>query len=164
MSYLDRIERKILTGSQAAEMVSKWQQDGLNVVFSNGCFDLVHRGHIEYLSKAADLGDKFVIGLNTDQSVARIKGSKRPLVDEKSRAILLAALTFVDAVVFFDEDTPYELIKLIKPNYLVKGADYKPESIVGYDIVTANGGAVKTIDFVEGFSSTALIQKIKEAY
>jgi D-glycero-beta-D-manno-heptose 1-phosphate adenylyltransferase len=134
------------------------------VVFTNGCFDIVHRGHVEYLSLAADLGKRMVIGLNTDASVQRIKGELRPLVDEVSRAILLAAFSFVDLIVFFDEDTPYELIKTVQLDILVKGSDYAPESIVGFDIVTARGGKVETINFVEGFSTTRLIQKIVDTH
>lgn len=130
---------------------------GLKVVFTNGCFDILHRGHVEYLSKAADKGDVLVVGLNTDASVKRLKGEGRPVNNEEARAMVLASLSFVDAVVLFDEDTPYELIKAVRPDVLVKGADYKKEEIVGYDIVTSYGGTVETIPLVEGYSSTKII-------
>ena len=139
---------------------SVFRSQGLKVVFTNGCFDILHRGHVEYLSKASDMGDVLVVGLNTDASVKRLKGESRPINDEQARALVLASLGFVDAVVLFDEDTPYELIKAIRPDVLVKGADYKPEEIVGYDIVTSYGGTVATVPLVEGYSTTRLIHPI----
>jgi D-glycero-beta-D-manno-heptose 1-phosphate adenylyltransferase len=142
--------------------VKVWQQQGLKVVFTNGVFDLLHIGHITYMTKAAELGDKLIIGLNADSSVKRLKGPDRPVNSQDSRAMLLAALFFIDAVVLFDEDTPLELIKTLLPDVLVKGADYAIENIVGGKEVLANGGEVKTITFVEGFSSTSIIQKIKD--
>jgi D-glycero-beta-D-manno-heptose 1-phosphate adenylyltransferase len=129
-------------------------------VFTNGCFDILHLGHIDYLARAADLGDCLIIGLNTDSSVARLKGPGRPVNNEMARAHLLAALFFVDTVVLFDEDTPYELINTVQPEVLVKGGDYKPDEIVGSDIVRANNGKVIVIDIVEGYSTSALIQKL----
>ena len=160
MNHIVTIKDKIVHSDRASDLVNNWQSSEEIVVFTNGCFDLVHRGHIEYLSKAADLGNKLIIGLNTDASVSRIKGPERPLVDEYSRAILLAAIQFINLIVFFDEDTPYELIKKLHPDILVKGSDYKAEDIVGYDVVTGRGGKVETIDFIEGFSTTGLIRKI----
>lgn len=136
--------------------------EGKKVVFTNGCFDILHRGHVEYLSKASDCGDILVLGLNTDASVKRLKGENRPVNDEISRAIVLSGLFAIDHIVLFDEDTPYELIKSVQPDVLVKGADYNPEDIVGYDIVKAKGGEVVTISFVEGFSTTSTIEKMKE--
>ena len=132
------------------------------MVFTNGVFDLLHIGHITYMTKAAELGDKLVIGLNSDSSVKRIKGEDRPVNDQNSRAMLLAALFFVDAVVVFEEDTPQELITTLLPDILVKGADYAIENIVGAKEVIANGGEVKTINFVDGYSSTSIIQKIRD--
>lgn len=132
------------------------------IVFTNGCFDILHLGHIDYLAKAAGQGDVLIVGLNTDESVRRIKGSNRPIQDEVSRAMILASLRFVDYVVFFAEDTPYELIKTIQPHVLVKGADYKPEEIVGFDIMKARKGKVVIFDYLEGFSTTAIIKKIHE--
>jgi rfaE bifunctional protein nucleotidyltransferase chain/domain len=138
-----------------------WKSDGAKVVFTNGVFDLLHIGHITYMAKAAELGDRLIIGLNADSSVKRIKGEGRPVNDQNSRAVLLAALFFVDAVVIFDEDTPHQLITSLLPDVLVKGADYAIENIVGGKEVLANGGEVKTIDFVAGYSSTSIIQRIK---
>lgn len=163
MGHLETIRKKITAWDEAGQKVAEWQRRGESIVFTNGCFDIVHRGHVEYLAKASDLGQRFVIGLNTDASVSRLKGPSRPLVDEESRAILLAALQFVHMVVYFDEDTPYELIKKLQPDVLVKGADYRAEDIVGYDVVTGRGGRVETISFVEGFSTTLLVQKLKES-
>ncbi|MBL7929953.1 MAG: adenylyltransferase/cytidyltransferase family protein [Bacteroidia bacterium] len=128
------------------------------IVFTNGCFDILHHGHIDYLIKAAALGDYLIIGLNTDSSVRRNKGIKRPINDEQSRALLLASLRFVDAVFLFDSQTPADLIRDIIPDVLVKGADYKPEEIAGYDTVVSHGGQVLTIDLLPGFS-TSLIEK-----
>lgn len=142
-------------------LVREWQQDGKKVVFTNGVFDLLHIGHITYLAKAADLGDKLIIGLNADNSVRRLKGEGRPVNDQNSRALLLAALFFVDALVVFEEDTPQDLIIALMPDILVKGADYSIENIVGAKEVLANGGEVKTINFVKGYSSTSIIRKIQ---
>ncbi len=161
MTELEKIHNKILSRDKAQELTKQWEKNNETIVFTNGCFDIVHRGHIDYLSKAKDLGTKLVLGLNTDASVARLKGPMRPVVDEQSRAILMASLQFIDLVVFFDEDTPYELIKALQPDVLVKGSDYKAENIVGYDILMAKGGKVETIDFVEGFSTTSIVEKIK---
>ena len=130
-------------------------------MFTNGCFDILHRGHVEYLAKAKDLGDKLIIGLNTDDSVKRLgKSPDRPINNEETRAIVLAALECVDAIILFNEDTPLQLITLILPNVLVKGSDYQIENIVGYKEVTENGGEVKTIDFVQGFSTTSILKKL----
>lgn len=160
MKTLTTIKNKLLSREALETKLAEWRSAGKTIVFTNGCFDILHRGHVEYLAQAADLGDKLIIGLNTDASVKRLKGESRPVNDEKSRALLLSALQFVDAVVFFDEDTPYELIKQVQPDILVKGNDYKPEEIVGYDIVTAKGGKVLTIDLVEGFSTTNIISRM----
>ena len=161
MKHLEKIYDKILDEKSLEEMLNLWREEGKTIVFSNGCFDILHRGHVEYLSKAADLGDVLIIGLNTDASVKRIKGPSRPVNDEKARAVVLAALEFVDAVVFFEEDTPYSLIKNVQPDVLVKGKDYKAEDIVGYDIVINKGGKVETIELVEGFSTTNTIEKMR---
>ena len=142
--------------------IASWKSEGKKVVFTNGVFDLIHIGHISYLSKAAELGDKLIIGLNSDSSVKRIKGEDRPVNAQNSRAALLAAFFFVDAIVVFEEDTPLELITALMPDVLIKGADYSIENIVGAKEVIANGGEVKTITFVEGYSSTAIIKKIKD--
>ena len=160
MKHLEKIYDKILNRESLEEKLNLWRKEGKTIVFSNGCFDILHRGHVEYLSKAADLGDILIIGLNTDTSVKRIKGPSRPVNDEKARAVVLAALEFVDAIMFFDEDTPYNLIKNVQPDVLVKGKDYKAEDIVGYDIVTNKGGKVETIELVEGFSTTNILNSM----
>lgn len=160
MRHIEKIYNKILDRKSLEQSLDSWRKEAKSVVFSNGCFDILHRGHVEYLSKAADLGDVLVIGLNTDASVKRLKGPSRPVNDEKARAFVMAALEFVDAIVFFEEDTPYDLIKFVQPDILVKGNDYKAEDIVGYDIVSAKGGKVVTIELVEGFSTTNTIKKI----
>ena len=138
-----------------------WKFKNDKIVFTNGCFDILHKGHIEYLAKARSLGTKLIIGLNTDASVKRLKGDSRPVNDEKARALLLASLIFVDEVILFDTDTPRDLIEFIQPDVLVKGGDYKPEDIVGYNIVKNKGGEVVTIDFIEGYSTTSTIEKMK---
>jgi D-glycero-beta-D-manno-heptose 1-phosphate adenylyltransferase len=163
MPQLDVIKSKILSGPSLAREIAYWRFQEKKIVFTNGCFDILHLGHIDYLSKASDLGHILLIGLNTDASVSRIKGPKRPLQDQESRAIVLASLKFVDAVVLFDEDTPHELIRLIQPDILVKGADYKPEDIVGYDIVMAKGGEVVTLDFLPGYSTSGIENKIRNS-
>jgi D-glycero-beta-D-manno-heptose 1-phosphate adenylyltransferase len=162
MKRLEIIRKKIFNYSDAdfSRLLTIWKFQGKKIVFTNGCFDILHLGHIDYLSAASELGDLLVIGLNTDLSVSKIKGNNRPIQDEISRAFVLASLGFVNAVVFFGEDTPYDLIKTIQPDFLVKGADYKPEDIVGYDIVTNKGGKVVTIEFLEGYSTTAIEKKI----
>lgn len=163
MNQLDKICDKIKSREEALIIVQDWDKTDEKIAFTNGCFDIVHRGHVDYLSKARDLGTKLILGLNTDASVRRLKGENRPVVDEMSRAILLASMQFIDLVVFFDEDTPYELIKSLQPDILVKGSDYKAEDIVGYDVIMAKGGSVETIDFVKGFSTTSIVEKIKSS-
>jgi rfaE bifunctional protein nucleotidyltransferase chain/domain len=160
MTPINKIKSKILDQESLKLTLAQWKSENQTIVFTNGCFDLIHQGHIDYLAKAKSLADKMIIGINADISISNIKGKSRPIQDEYSRLIILASMEFVDAVVLFEEDTPYELIKFIKPNILVKGADYKAENIVGYDIVRANGGSVCTIPFLEGFSTTKIIEKI----
>lgn len=163
MTHIELLNNKIYTWETLKSQVAEWQKQGKKIVFSNGCFDLVHKGHIDYLNRAADLGDILVMGLNTDASVSKLKGPHRPIQDEQSRLTIIAALQCVSAVVLFDEETPYELIKLVQPDVLVKGSDYKPENIVGYDMVIAKGGQVKTNDYLPGFSTSGIEKKIKEA-
>jgi len=160
MTKSDLIQKKILPPDQLKPQLALWKFQEKKIVFTNGCFDIMHLGHIDYLSKAADLGDVLVIGLNTDASVSRIKGPSRPVIDQHARAMLLASLQFVTIVVLFDEPTPYDLIRLIQPDILVKGKDYKAEEVVGYDIVTAKGGRVETLDLVEGYSTSSIISRI----
>lgn len=158
---MEKAADKIKTRPEAKAIVDSWKKQGLKVVFTNGCFDILHLGHVDYLEKARSLGDKLVLGLNTDDSVSRFKGPSRPIQDENSRAHILASLQFIDLVVFFNEDTPLELISTLIPQVLVKGSDYLAENIVGADVVKKHGGVVKTIEFVPGYSTTKIVEKIK---
>ncbi|MBK7335591.1 MAG: D-glycero-beta-D-manno-heptose 1-phosphate adenylyltransferase [Saprospirales bacterium] len=157
----EAIHNKIQTWDELRQTAKDWKSEGLRVVFTNGCFDILHFGHIHYLAQARDLGDRLVVGMNSGDSVRRLKGPGRPINDEATRLHLLAALSMVDAVTSFEEDTPYELIRLLLPDILVKGGDWAPESIVGSDLVLANGGAVKSLPYVEGYSTTLIEKKIK---
>ncbi|GAB3913128.1 D-glycero-beta-D-manno-heptose 1-phosphate adenylyltransferase [Larkinella knui] len=157
-------ESKILSREQAVALAEQWHATGQQMVFTNGCFDILHLGHVDYLEKARQFGDKLILGLNTDASVSCIKGPLRPVVNEYARARLMASLAFVDAVVLFGEPTPLELIQVLKPDVLVKGDDYAIGDIVGADFVVQNGGHVQTIPLVAGYSTTALIEKIRRAY
>jgi len=157
MTTSEVTQSKIFDHTLLSQRVAMWKFQNRKIVFTNGCFDILHRGHIEYLSKARDLGDVLIIGLNTDSSVKRIKGGNRPVQDETSRAMILASLRFVEAIVLFDEDTPYNLISLVKPDVLVKGGDYTEETIVGADIVKASGGEVVTVPLTEGYSTTQIL-------
>ena len=163
MSKHSQISEKIYTTDGLSNQLKRWKEAGKKVVFTNGCFDILHLGHVDYLAKAADLGDILVLGLNTDASVSRLKGPHRPIQDEASRLRIIASLAFVDAVILFDEPTPYALIDLVQPDVLVKGSDYKPEDIVGYDIVTKKNGKIITIDFIQGYSTSAIEKKIKNS-
>lgn len=153
---------KIKAVSEARKKVAEWKSKGERVVFTNGCFDILHLGHVDYLEKARNLGDRLVVGLNTDASVSRYKGPDRPVQDERSRGRVISSLQFVDMVVLFDEDTPKDLISALVPDVLVKGSDYLAENIVGADVVKNAGGEVKTIDFVRGYSTSKVIDKIKK--
>lgn len=170
MSRIDYVHSKIVTIEQAARLVATWKMKNEQIVFTNGCFDILHKGHVTYLAKAADLGNKLVVALNTDASVkAQNKSPERPINDEIARLQVLASLGFVDLVVLFDEKTPESIIKKIKPTILVKGADYDENEtdpsnkkyIVGSDFVKSIGGTVKTIDLEAGYSTTNIISKIK---
>jgi rfaE bifunctional protein nucleotidyltransferase chain/domain len=149
---------KILTRAEVMDAYGRPRDR--RVVFTNGCFDLLHRGHVEYLHGARALGDALVVGLNTDASVRRLKGGRRPLVGQEDRALVLAGLASVDAVVLFDEDTPLALIAALAPDVLVKGGDYLPEDIVGRDEVEGAGGSVRVLPLVEGRSTSALIERL----
>lgn len=156
------ISEKIISREQLIQRVNTWRTERQTIVFSNGCFDIIHPGHAQYLAAAAALGSRLVIGVNTDDSVKRLKGASRPVISENERCLLLASFQFVDAVCLFDEDTPLELIKSIIPDVLVKGKDYAIDQIVGADVVLQHGGKVETIELVEGFSTSSLIEKIKK--
>ena len=163
MKALQIVKGKILKQEDFESVRNRWELKSKKVVFTNGCFDILHQGHVDYLSKAADLGTKLVVGVNTDDSVKRLgKDKNRPIQDEQSRAILIAALHFVDAVIIFDEDTPLELIRVVKPDVLVKGSDYEIHEIVGKELVKERGGEVLTIQFLEGFSTTKIIDKAQK--
>ncbi len=146
------------------EKVKEWKAGGKRIVFTNGCFDIMHLGHVDYLEKAKAEGDILIVGLNSDLSTRNIKGPERPIVDENSRSRTLAAMEFVDAVVLFDEDTPFNLINKILPDILIKGKDYKVENIVGADVVIQNNGKIITIDLVEGYSTTRIFEKIRKIH
>ena len=161
MSQVKHLQTKILSFSALEGQLEKWRNTNQKIVFTNGCFDLLHFGHVDYLAKARDLGDRLVVGLNTDGSITRIKGAARPINNEESRAAILAGMAYVDAVVLFDEETPINLISMISPDVLVKGGDYELKDVVGHEIVLNNKGKVCTIDFVDGYSSSALIEKVK---
>jgi rfaE bifunctional protein nucleotidyltransferase chain/domain len=155
---------KIVGVDEITKISFELKSKGKKIVFTNGCFDILHRGHVEYLSKAKQLGDVLIVGLNSDSSVKMIKGDKRPIVPQEDRAFILSNLSFVDYVVIFDEPTPYELISKIVPDVLVKGSDWSEENVVGKDIVEANGGKVVLIGLVPGRSTTNVIKTIIERF
>ena len=164
MKNLEIITSKIYSWDQIIKQCAVWRFKEKKIVFTNGCFDILHLGHIEYLAKSLDLGNVLIVGLNSDNSVKKIKGTNRPINDEHARASILASLSFVHAVVLFNQETPYELIRTIQPDILVKGEDYNIEQIVGNDIIRAGGGKIKTIELTPGYSTTGMIKKIKESF
>jgi D-beta-D-heptose 7-phosphate kinase/D-beta-D-heptose 1-phosphate adenosyltransferase len=164
MRAVDSIPQKIAVLKLLSFKIAAWRATGKTIAFTNGCFDILHEGHIFSLSQAAKEADLLIVGVNSDASVKRLKGKDRPINHENSRALLLASLAIVDAVVIFDEDTPLELIKEILPDFLVKGGDYTVDQIVGAKEVIANGGKVIINPIVEGFSTTGIIQQIKSSY
>ena len=159
---LEILNSKILDEERLLVKLTDWKKENKKIVFTNGCFDLIHLGHIEVIARSADLGDILIIGVNTDNSIKRLKGPNRPIVEEISRAKQLAALEFVDAVVFFDQDTPIDLIKVINPNVITKGGDYNTDQVIGNDIVTQNDGEVVIIPLTQGYSTTSILEKIKD--
>lgn len=165
LQNLEVVQKKIYRSFTEFENQKEiWKAENQKLIFTNGCFDIIHLGHVDYLSKAADLGTKLIVGLNSDASTQRLKGVTRPINQEISRAGILAAFFFVDAVILFDEQTPINLISNILPNVLVKGADYSIDQIVGAKEVLANGGEVKTIEFLAGYSTSLIEQKILKAH
>lgn len=154
-------DSKILNEPAVLELVSKWRKEGLKLVFTNGCFDILHEGHVRYLNEASNLGDRLIVGLNADASVRRLKGPHRPINPQHSRAYVLAGLECVSAVIVFEEDTPLQLIQLIVPDVLVKGGDWEVNQIVGSDFVIQQGGQVFSLPFYNGFSTTSIEEKIK---
>jgi rfaE bifunctional protein nucleotidyltransferase chain/domain len=162
MDKLEWIKNKIVPRNVLLSRINGWKTLGKKIVFTNGCFDILHHGHLDYLARAASLGNILVVGLNSDASVKKLKGEDRPLNHEEDRAFQLASLVFVDVVCIFEDDTPEELIKGVKPDILAKGGDYTISTIVGADFVLENGGRVEVIPFVEGYSTTSLIERIKK--
>ena len=163
MSQFNTLKNKLFSLENLKLQVKEWKATGEKVVFTNGCFDLVHQGHIEVLARTADLGTKLIVGLNSDSSIQKIKNETRPIIQQQSRAILLASFSFVDAVVLFSEDTPINLISALLPHVLAKGGDYEIETVVGHEVVHKNGGGVILVPFVDGFSSTTIIEKIRNS-
>ena len=161
--FFKTIESKIKDWKEAQQAVQHWQSQGERIVFTNGCFDLMHYGHVHYLADARDCGDRLVVGVNADASVRRLKGPHRPIQDENSRMHVLAALACIDLVVLFEEDTPLELIKMLRPDVLVKGGDWQPQQIVGADVVIGYGGQVLSLPYLEGFSTTSIEGRIRQA-
>lgn len=161
MSFHQQLKNKIVGKESARETIAKLHADGKKVVFTNGCFDIIHPGHVDYLSQARDAGDFLILGLNTDSSVKKLnKAPNRPINHESARALVLSGLACIDLIVFFEEETPLELISYLKPDVLVKGNDYAVEKIVGHDVVIANGGKVITIPLLQGYSTTNIVNKI----
>jgi rfaE bifunctional protein nucleotidyltransferase chain/domain len=161
MHKLDWIQRKIYSRDALVKECNAWRLTDRKIVFTNGCFDILHHGHLDLLAKAADQGNVLVVGVNTDDSVRRLKGHTRPVTNENDRAFQLASLLCTDAICLFDEDTPEALINALKPDVLVKGGDYTIDKIVGAGFVQSYGGKVEIIPFVEGYSTTGLIEKIR---
>ena len=161
MDYLQVIKNKIVVANDLPKLIANYRLKNQRIVFTNGCFDLLHQGHVTYLAQAASLGTKLIVGINSDASVSKLKGEHRPIQDEASRCLIMASLHVVSIVVLFDEETPIELIKLIQPDYLVKGGDWTPDKIVGSDVVIASGGEVVSIPFIDGYSTTQIEAKIK---
>jgi D-glycero-beta-D-manno-heptose 1-phosphate adenylyltransferase len=161
MNHLHLVQNKIIAPEKMPHLLAVWHFKDEKTVFTNGCFDILHKGHIHLLAAAADLGKHLIVGVNSDASVRRIKKAGRPLQNQESRALVIAALDFVDMVVIFEEDTPLEIIKQIKPGVLVKGGDYKLETIVGSDFVLGYGGKVEIVPLLPGYSTTAIEEKIK---
>ena len=158
MVFTDKIESKLFHLNDLLKRIEFWRRLGDKIVFTNGCFDILHQGHARLLASCSEMGERLVIGLNSDTSVKRLKGEGRPVNDQQSRAVLLAALQFTDAIVIFEEDTPETLIHAIKPDILVKGGDWKTEEIAGSSFVKSYGGQVKVVPYLNGFSTTGIIE------
>ena len=161
MTWTESIKNRQVDLDLLIKRVNQWRLKGETVVFTNGCFDLLHLGHLDYLARAADLGDRLVVAINSDASVQKIKGPERPVKDETSRAMVLSSLLYVDAIIIFADETPIKLIEAINPDYLVKGGDWEVENIVGGKHVIDAGGQVISLPFLEGHSTSSLIDKIK---
>ncbi|MFM2392142.1 MAG: hypothetical protein RLZZ546_119 [Bacteroidota bacterium] len=158
-----QINNKIINTDKLYQ-ISQWKKNGQRLCFTNGCFDLVHAGHVTYLHQASSLADKLIVAINSDESVKRLKGKHRPIINQQDRALLLAAFYFIDAVIIFEEDTPMNLIQLILPDVLVKGGDWTPDKIIGSDVVLAHGGEVLSLPYLEGHSTTNIEKQIIDNY
>lgn len=158
---LNKLKAKIFNIKDLSQIIKKWRLNGDKIIFTNGCFDLIHLGHLEILARSADLGDKLIVGINSDVSIKKIKGNSRPIIEEGSRAKQLAAIEFIDAVILFNEDTPYNLINILKPDVLTKGGDYKKNDIVGNQLINKEQGEVVIIPLTQGYSTTSILEKIK---
>ena len=158
---LNKLKAKIFNIKDLSQIIKKWRLNGDKIIFTNGCFDLIHLGHLEILARSADLGDKLIVGINSDMSIKKIKGNSRPIIEEDSRAKQLAAIEFIDAVILFNEDTPYNLINILKPDVLTKGGDYKKNDIVGNQLINKEQGEVVIIPLTQGYSTTSILEKIK---
>lgn len=162
MNQVSHIQHKILSREDLVHQAAQWRQEGKTIVFTNGCFDILHRGHLQILTSAAMMGSVLVVGLNTDASVKRLKGPERPVNDENFRSWMMASLQVVDGVTLFDEPTPLELVIALKPDVIVKGGDYTVDQVVGSKEVLANGGSVQIVPIVQGYSTTSLIETIRK--
>ena len=158
---LNKLKAKIFNIKNLSQIINEWRLNGDKIVFTNGCFDLIHLGHLEILARSADLGDKLVVAINSDMSIKKIKGNSRPIIEEDSRAKQLAAIEFIDAIILFNEDTPYNLINILKPDVLTKGGDYKKNDIVGNQLINKEQGEVVIIPLTQGYSTTSILEKIK---
>ena len=158
---LNKLKAKIFNIKDLSKIINEWRLNGDKIVFTNGCFDLIHLGHLEILARSADLGDKLIVAINSDMSIKKIKGNSRPIIKEDSRAKQLAAIEFIDAVILFNEDTPYNLINILKPDVLTKGGDYKKNDIVGNQLINKEQGEVVIIPLTQGYSTTSILEKIK---
>ncbi|MDC0028976.1 D-glycero-beta-D-manno-heptose 1-phosphate adenylyltransferase [bacterium] len=158
---LNKLKAKIFNINDLSQIIKEWRLNGDKIIFTNGCFDLIHLGHLEILARSADLGDKLVVGINSDMSIKKIKGNSRPIIQEDSRAKQLAAIEFIDAVILFNEDTPFDLINILKPDVLTKGGDYKKNDIVGNELISKEQGEVVIIPLTQGYSTTSILEKIK---
>ena len=161
MDKFELVEMKTVNMQELLPKLAYWKFKGMKVVFTNGCFDILHRGHVEYLAKAASLGDVLILGLNSDASVKRLKGENRPINDENSRALIMSSLKVIDNVILFEEDTPQKLIEVLGPDVLFKGGDWKEDEIAGAEYVKKNGGSVRIIGYENGYSTTNTIKKMK---
>jgi len=158
---LNKLQNKIYTLDRLMDEINNWKKQNKKIVFTNGCFDLIHLGHVELLARSSDLGDKLIVAINSDESIIKIKGINRPIIEEESRAKQIAALDFVDAVILFNQDNPIEIISLVIPDIITKGGDYKISDVVGHEIVRENNSSVVIIPLTQGYSTTSILDRIK---